>query len=246
MSTPPLDARAIVNELLERGFSQTDVARGLKLTAKGSGSYVGQIAAGKKKSGKLSELRRLLDAARRAGDVPRGRGRAATEARQDIMARASVERTPRQRKSGETAAVRRKTAEVRKNGALHVVAAEQALNSAGGGKPIAEAIAAYAQYNGRFALTIVGRFDKNTPFSDTYWTPYYSKTKRKPTRKIGPANVREANLGNRGRGYSAAEWLAYIEAAGSFTAALATWLDTNGYDVPTKFLRVTLDGWLPA
>ncbi|MFD7908337.1 hypothetical protein ACFV4G_39615 [Kitasatospora sp. NPDC059747] len=242
------EAREIVGQLIGRGFTQTDVARGLGLTAKGSGSYITQVLKGTKRTGKLTELRQLLAAASSAKEVPAGRSRAATVQRQQILTGAAVQRTPRQTKAGTTAAVRKATAEVGRTGYLTVTCAQQSLNGPSGGKPIADALAAYAQYNGRVAFTVVGLFDKRqgATFDEKYWTPYYGKHKRKAARKSGSANVRECTLGNRGRGFAAADWAAYVEAAGTFTAALREWMGVAGYDVPTRFIRVVMDGWLPA
>jgi transcriptional regulator with XRE-family HTH domain len=246
------DATRIVLDLIRRGFSQTDIARGLGLGSKGSGSYVGQIAKGVKGSQRVSELRALHSAAK-GQTVPAGRSRAATEARQRILGGAAVQRTPRQKKAGGDAAVRKPGSKISDRGFTQAFAGQQSLNGPGGGKPVEAAIRALATQDGRIAIRVVGRFDRGSAaHQSSYWRQFYGKRKRKPGRKSGSANVLEASFGNaaerrpdgRPAGFSAREWASYIDASGTFLGALATWMDANGYDMPDAWVRVELSGWV--
>ncbi|NEC07564.1 hypothetical protein, partial [Streptomyces sp. SID7909] len=77
------DASRIVGYLLKRGFTQTEIARGLGLGAKGSGSYVGQIARGVKGARKVAELRQL-ESAVKGQKIAQGRTAEAKAARARI------------------------------------------------------------------------------------------------------------------------------------------------------------------
>lgn len=238
------DAARIVTDLVARGFSQTDIARGLGLGAKGSGSYVGQIMKGVKGSGKVGELQQLLAAAKRTRDVPSGRGRAASEARQRILGGAGVQHKPRQKKAGGDAAVRKAATKVSQRGYVQAYAGAQSINGPSGGKPIEDAIRASAHVGGRFALRVVGRFPKDSPaHRSQYWRKFYGKRKHAPGRKRGSGNVLEASFGNGRAGLSAEEWATYIDASGTFATALVSWVEANGYDLPDAILRVEFTGW---
>lgn len=240
--TPQEEAARIAAELVAKGFSQTDIARALGLTSRGSGSYVGQILRGRKGAGKVAELRQLAEAAARAGRIPVGRKADAAAERRRILAQAQVQRTPRQRKGGGTAAVRRAATKVSRRGFVQAFAGAQSLATSGG-KPVEDVVRALAQYpGGRVAFRVVGRFlDKNSPaFRSKYWRQYYGK---KRGRK-GPKNVLEASFGNRGRGFAAADWASFIDAEGAFLGALRTWMESNGYDVPDVIIRVEVTGWV--
>ncbi|MFG3244831.1 hypothetical protein [Streptomyces sp. NPDC048157] len=236
------EASRIVLDLLRRGFSQTDIARGLGLGAKGSGSYVGQIAKGVKGSGKVAELRALSRAVS-GKDVPGGRSRAATEARQEILGGA-VKRVPRQRKSGGAAAVRKAATKVSRRGYVQAFAGKQSLEGPSGGRPIEDAIRALAVVDGRIALRVVGRFDaESAAHRSQYWRKFYGKRRRTPARKKGSGRVLEASFGGGRQGLSARTWATYIDAAGTFQGALAQWMTAQGYDVPDALLRTELTGW---
>jgi transcriptional regulator with XRE-family HTH domain len=237
------DATRIVLDLIRRGFSQTDIARGLGLGAKGSGSYVGQIAKGVKGSQKVGELRALHSAAK-GQKVPAGRSKAATEARQRILGGAAVQRTPRQKKAGGDAAVRKAATKVSQRGYVQAFAGQQSLNGPSGGKPIEDAIRALATVDGRIALRVVGRFGKDSPaHRSSYWRKFYGKRKHAPGRKRGPSTILEASFGGGGEGLSAETWATYIDAAGTFLGALAAYMDANGYDMPDAWVRAELTGW---
>lgn len=236
------EAARIVLDLLGRGFSQTDIARGLGLGAKGSGSYVGQIAKGLKGSQKVGELRALRSAAS-GKSVPTGRSRAATEARQRMLG-GVVQHTPRQRKAGGAAAVRTSATKVSQRGFVQAKAGQQALNGPRGGQPIEDAIRALGMIDGRIALRVVGRFNSSSPaHRSNYWRKFYGKNKRTAARKSGSRNVLEASFGGQGRGLSAREWATYIDASGTFKGALVQFMDAAGYDMPDAWIRVELTGW---
>lgn len=238
------EAARIVVSLLAKGFSQTDVARGLGLTAKGSGSYIGQIVKGLKGSGKVGELRALDAAATAASEIPVGRGREATAARQAILS-GKVEHKPRMKKAGGAAAVRQPGVKVSERGYGQATDAQAGLANSGGPN-CANLISAYGAYpGGRIAIRVVGRFTKDSAaHRSSYWQAFYGKKKRKPSRKKGSGNVLEASFGNAGNGFSAADWQSYVEAAGSFTEALTTWMTVNGYDIPDALLRVEISAWV--
>jgi transcriptional regulator with XRE-family HTH domain len=236
------DATRIVLDLIRRGFSQTDIARGLGLGAKGSGSYVGQIAKGVKGSQKVGELRALHSAAK-GKKVPTGRSKSATEARQRILG-GVVQHKPRQKKAGGDAAVRKAATKVSQRGYVQAFAGQQSLNGATGGQPIEDAIRALATVDGRIALRVVGRFNRQSPaHRSQYWRKFYGKRKHAPGRKKGPATVLEASFGGGQDGLSAETWATYIDAAGTFLGALASYMDANGYDMPDAWVRVELTGW---
>lgn len=244
--TPQEEAARIVVSLISKGFTQTDIARGLGLTAKGSGSYVGQVAKGLKGSQKVGELRQLAKAAARARAVPEGRKGA--EERQRMLGH--VSHTPRKAKSGAAARVRQPGTKVTagKRGQAYgqAVDASAGLENSGGPN-CTKLIEAYAGYDprGRIAIRIVGRFARESAaHRSSYWRKFYGKRKHKPGRKKGSANVLEASFGNGREGYSAADWLGMIRASGTFTLALRQWLDSNGYDTPDKILRVEVTAWL--
>jgi len=237
------EASRIVLDLVARGFSQTDIARGLGLGAKGSGSYVGQIARGVKGSGKVAELKQLHRAAS-GQSVPGGRSRAATEARQRILGSASVQRKPRQRKAGGDAAVRKAATKVSQLGYVQAFAGQQSLNGPSGGRPIEDAIRALATVDGRIALRVVGRFNSGSPaHRSSYWRKFYGKKKHAPGRKRGSANVLEASFGGGGDGLAASDWVSYIDASGTFLGALSEYMDAQGYDMPDVWVRAELTGW---
>ncbi|GGZ64827.1 hypothetical protein GCM10010387_67380 [Streptomyces inusitatus] len=239
------EAARIVADLIARGFSQTDIARGLGLGAKGSGSYVGQILKGTKGSQKIGELQQLQAAAVSAGEIPAGRGAAAKEARQRILSGARVRRTPRQRKAGGDAAVRKAATAVSRRGFVSAYAGQQALDGPRGGRPIEDAIRGLATVGGRIALRVVGRFPRESAaHRSSYWQNYYGKKKRKPGRKRGSSNVLEVAFGNGGRGFAASDWAGLIDASGTFAAALNEWMIAQGHDIPERLVRVELTGWV--
>lgn len=241
--TPQEEAARIVAELLARGFSQTDIARGLGLGAKGSGSYVGQVAKGLKGAGKVGELRALARAAAAAKEVPAGRGREATARRQAILG-GHVVRKPRRTKSGAEARVRQPGTKVSQRGYGQAFDASAGLAS--GGPNCSKLIATYAAYaGGRISVRVVARFPRDSAaHRSSYWSRFYGKRKHKPSQKRGSRNVLEASFGNGGRGYAAADWLAMIETAGGFTRALEDWLAVQGVDMPGKILRAEVTAWV--
>lgn len=241
--TPQEEAAHIVASLLARGFTQTDIARGLGLTAKGSGSYVGQVAKGLKGAGKVGELRALARAA--AGKtVPAGRGRDATAKRQAVLGGAHVVREPRKAKSGKAARVRQPGTKVSRRGFGQSTDAVAGVQN--GSPNAAKLIAAYGQYpGGRIGIKVVARFPKDSAaHRSQYWRKFYGKRKHAANRKRGSGNVLEASFGNSGRGYSAADWVGMIDAAGSFTDALREWLEAQGVDTPDVIVRVEITAWV--
>jgi hypothetical protein len=253
------EAASLVRELLAMGYSQTDVARGLKMTSRGSGSWVSQVLKGTKGAHRLGELRALVEHAQAAGEVPQGRSKAATAARQRILAEAEVMPAPRLGASGLPAATRKAAPKVLANGSVSITVASAALNGPYGGRQIAEAIEAYAGYGdaGRIALTVVGAFSRQDlkSINQEYWKSYYRKDRRKGGLRTGPGNVMEARFGGGGkdrrsnggkdeRGLSAATWAAYVAAGGTFKGALMEWMEAQGYNVPARLVRVTLHAWL--
>jgi transcriptional regulator with XRE-family HTH domain len=241
--TPQEEAARIVAALVSRGFSQTDIARGLGLTAKGSGSYVGQVAKGLKGAGKVGELRALARAAS-GKTVPEGRGREATARRQAILGGGQVVRVPRKAKSGAEARVRTPGAKISPKGFGQAFDASAGIQS--GAPNCTKLIEKYAAYGrGRIAIRVVARFPSDAAaHRSQYWRRFYGKRKHAPNRKRGSRNVLEASFGNGHDGYSAADWLGMIETAGSFTGALREWLDGQGIEVPERLLRVEVTAWV--
>ncbi|MFJ7153251.1 hypothetical protein ACIQVT_34480 [Streptomyces sp. NPDC100445] len=240
--TPQEEAARLVAQLITRGFSQTDIARGLGLTAKGSGSYVGQVAKGLKGAGKVGELRALARAAS-GKEVPAGRGREATARRQAILGGAVVHK-PRTTKAGKVARVRQPGTKVSARG--YGQSADAKLGVQSGAPNAAKIVATYGQYGGgRIAIKVVARFpSESAAHRSQYWRRFYGKRKHAANRKRGSRNVLEASFGNGARGYSAADWVGMIDAAGSFTDALREWMSAQGVDDPAEILRVEITAWV--
>lgn len=241
--TPQEEAARIVAALVSRGFSQTDIARGLGLTAKGSGSYVGQVAKGLKGAGKVGELRALARAAT-GKTVPEGRGREATARRQAILGGGQVVRVPRKAKSGAEARVRKPGTKVSPRGFGQAFDAVAGVES--GSPNCTKLVGTYSAYaGGRIAIRVVARFPRESPaHRSSYWTRFYGKRKRAANRKRGSGNVLEASFGNGGRGYAASDWVGMIATAGSFTRALQDWMSAQGVDVPDRIVRVEVTAWV--
>ena len=243
-----LDAAAIVRELMGRGFSQTDIARGLGLMARGSGSYVGQVAKGTKGSNKLGELRGLLDAVRGVESVPQGR--AGASERQALLQAAPVQHVPRTRKSGELAAVRKPGVQAHKTKAGHksikARIGRQAIES--GGAAIASAIEVLSGTHGRFSLLIVGQFAKGnqaaaTGIKGSNYKPRYRKGRKSATLRKGSRNVFEGSFANKGKGFESSQWMDIIGQRGTFMGALEFWAEVIGQvPLPDRIDSVELTG----
>jgi hypothetical protein len=241
-------ARQIAERLVQLGFSQTDIARGLGMQARGSGSYVGQVLQGKKGGQQLAALRQLVAAAEAAPSVPAGRSRAATARRQAILTAKPVPKPQRTTATGAAPRVRRKNWQViqTRTGrlAMDAFAGEAELRGAGGGKGPALMIDALAQHGGRFAFRVVARFAPEKIPTDGYWKRFARPGKGPRAKRYGPKTVQEARFGYSAQGFSATEWRDAIAEHGTLRDAMLDYLAERGYE-PNALLRVEIDGWLP-
>ncbi|WP_129286728.1 hypothetical protein [Streptomyces sp. GZWMJZ-114] len=241
--TPQEEATRLVVQLLAQGFTQTDVARGLGMTAKGSGSYIGQVLRGRKGGSSVERLRIL--AGRAAGaTVPAGR--AGAEQRQQLLGADEPPASPRpaapKRTPGSTI---RKT----KKGVPIMQAADARQGIENSGAPnctrLIMALAAYP--TARMSIRIVARYPEGHPaHRSAYFRRFYGVRRRNPRMRKGSSRVLEATFGGAGgRGLVPDTWRSLILAAGSLPAALEEFADVqHGVSAPAAWLRIEVNGWV--
>ena len=214
-------SQELVAELMAAGMSKAEIARAVGRDS----SVVSQITSGAKP---YRNLIPTLEAVR--DNRVRGRERAVPEAPRRTNA------------AGQAARVRGKT---RRAGGRNVLVGRQA--AASGARSILRMLREAAEAGMRVAWTVT--YPKRWRGAPV---PLGKSPKYKPSKAhhAVPASERTQtiDLGNSGRGYSAAMWLGLAEAAGgNVSEALSTWITAQGLGdvdgVPP--LAIELRTWLP-